>query len=184
MAGKNHVFLIATLLSLLVSSVVAHGGKQVGVTYDERSLIINGKRELLFSGSIHYPRSTPDMWPELILKAKRGGLNVIQTYVFWNIHEPEQGKFNFEGPYDLVKFIKTIGENGMFATLRLGPFIQAEWNHGGLPYWLREIPDIIFRSDNAPFKHHMEKFVTKIIDMMKEEKLFASQGGPIILSQV
>ncbi|KAJ6906384.1 beta-galactosidase 13-like [Populus alba x Populus x berolinensis] len=184
MAGKNHVFLIATLLSLLVSSVVAHGGKQVGVTYDERSLIINGKRELLFSGSIHYPRSTPDMWPELILKAKRGGLNVIQTYVFWNIHEPEQGKFNFEGPYDLVKFIKTIGENGMFATLRLGPFIQAEWNHGGLPYWLREIPDIIFRSDNAPFKHHMEKFVTKIIDMMKEEKLFASQGGPIILSQI
>ncbi|KAL3580796.1 hypothetical protein D5086_018631 [Populus alba] len=184
MAGKNHVFLIATLLSLLVSSVVAHGGKQVGVTYDERSLIINGKRELLFSGSIHYPRSTPDMWPEIILKAKRGGLNVIQTYVFWNIHEPEQGKFNFEGPYDLVKFIKTIGENGMFATLRLGPFIQAEWNHGGLPYWLREIPDIIFRSDNAPFKHHMEKFVTKIIDMMKEEKLFASQGGPIILSQI
>jgi len=61
MAGKNHVFLIATLLSLLVSSVVAHGGKQVGVTYDERSLIINGKRELLFSGSIHYPRSTPDV---------------------------------------------------------------------------------------------------------------------------
>ena len=61
MAGKKHVFLIATLLSLLVSSVVAHGGKQVGVTYDERSLIVNGKRELLFSGSIHYPRSTPDV---------------------------------------------------------------------------------------------------------------------------
>ncbi|KAJ6937152.1 hypothetical protein NC652_011729 [Populus alba x Populus x berolinensis] len=114
----------------MLSSVIAHGDKKKGVTYDGRSLIINGKRELLFSGSIHYPRSTPEMWPELIQKAKRGGLNVIQTYVFWNIHEPEQGKFNFEGPYDLVKFIKTIGENGMSATIRLGPFIQAEWNHG------------------------------------------------------
>ncbi|KAJ6409928.1 hypothetical protein OIU84_009424 [Salix udensis] len=184
-AGKNSIASLFYLSEFWLSKrVVAHGGKQVGVTYDERSLIVNGKRELLFSGSIHYPRSTPDMWPELILKAKAGGLNVIQTYVFWNIHEPEQGKFNFEGPYDLVKFLKTIGENGMYATLRLGPFIQAEWNHGGLPYWLREIPDIIFRSDNEPFKHHMEKFVTKIIDMMKEEKMFASQGGPIILSQI
>ncbi|KAF9684487.1 hypothetical protein SADUNF_Sadunf04G0123300 [Salix dunnii] len=181
---KCHVVLTATLVSLLLSSVIAHGDKKEGVTYDGRSLIINGKRELLFSGSIHYPRSTPEMWPELIQKAKRGGLNVIQTYVFWNIHEPEQGKFNFEGSYDLVKFIKTIGENGMFATIRLGPFIQAEWNHGGLPYWLREIPDIIFRSDNAPFKNQMEKFVTMIINKMKEEKLFASQGGPIVLAQI
>ncbi|KAL9354243.1 hypothetical protein Peur_052213 [Populus x canadensis] len=184
MAVKCHVLLIASLLSLLLTSVIAHGDKKKGVTYDGRSLIINGKRELLFSGSIHYPRSTPEMWPELIQKAKRGGLNVIQTYVFWNIHEPEQGKFNFEGSYDLVKFIKTIGENGMSATIRLGPFIQAEWNHGGLPYWLREIPDIIFRSDNAPFKLHMERFVTMIINKLKEEKLFASQGGPIILAQI
>ncbi|KAJ6402974.1 hypothetical protein OIU84_014979 [Salix udensis] len=181
---KCHFLLTATLVSLVLSSVIAHGDKKEGVTYDGRSLIINGKRELLFSGSIHYPRSTPEMWPELIQKAKRGGLNVIQTYVFWNIHEPEQGKFNFEGSYDLVKFIKTIGENGMFATIRLGPFIQAEWNHGGLPYWLREIPDIIFRSDNAPFKIQMEKFVTMIINKMKEEKLFASQGGPIVLAQI
>ncbi|KAG5247932.1 beta-galactosidase [Salix suchowensis] len=181
---KCHFLLTATLVSLMLSSVIAHGDKKEGVTYDGRSLIINGKRELLFSGSIHYPRSTPEMWPELIQKAKRGGLNVIQTYVFWNIHEPEQGKFNFEGSYDLVKFIKTIGENGMFATIRLGPFIQAEWNHGGLPYWLREIPDIIFRSDNAPFKIQMEKFVTMIINKMKEEKLFASQGGPIVLAQI
>ncbi|KAJ6365332.1 hypothetical protein OIU76_030161 [Salix suchowensis] len=177
---KCHFLLTATLVSLMLSSVIAHGDKKEGVTYDGRSLIINGKRELLFSGSIHYPRSTPEMWPELIQKAKRGGLNVIQTYVFWNIHEPEQGK----GSYDLVKFIKTIGENGMFATIRLGPFIQAEWNHGGLPYWLREIPDIIFRSDNAPFKIQMEKFVTMIINKMKEEKLFASQGGPIVLAQI
>ncbi|KAM5550059.1 beta-galactosidase 13 [Rosa sericea] len=159
---------------------LAHGP----VTYDARSVIINGKHELLFSGSIHYPRSSVEMWPDILKKAKQGGLNVIQTYVFWNIHEPVQGKWEFEGNYDLVKFIRLIQENGMYATLRVGPFIQAEWNHGGLPYWLREVPQITFRSDNEPYKKHMEQYVTKIMKMMKDEKLFAPQGGPIILAQI
>ncbi|GAV62903.1 Glyco_hydro_35 domain-containing protein/Gal_Lectin domain-containing protein [Cephalotus follicularis] len=177
--------LLIGLVSLLVSSTIAkQGNKTQGVVYDGRSLIINGKRELLFSGSIHYTRSTPDMWPDILSKAKHGGLNVIQTYVFWNVHEPIQGQFYFEGQYDLVKFIRMVAEHGMYVTLRVGPFIQAEWNHGGLPYWLREVPGIIFRSDNAPFKYHMKKFVKMIMDKMKEEKLFAPQGGPIILAQI
>lgn len=183
--------LLSLVFFLSLSYVNAKGNgngngvqKKQEVSYDSRSLIINGKRELLFSGSIHYTRSTPDQWPEIISKAKKGGLNVIQTYVFWNAHEPEQGKFNFEGQYDLVKYIKLIQEHGMYVTLRLGPFIQAEWNHGGLPYWLREVPDIIFRSDNEPFKHYMQKYVEMIMDMMKKEKLFAPQGGPIILAQI
>ncbi|KAF3434702.1 hypothetical protein FNV43_RR21787 [Rhamnella rubrinervis] len=177
--------LIITILSVFVSSTFGSNEKQLkGVVYDGRSLIINGKRELLFSGSIHYPRSTPDMWPDLINKAKHGGLNVIQTYVFWNVHEPIQGQYNFEGNYDLVKFIKLIGDSGMYVTLRVGPFIQAEWNHGGLPYWLREVPNIIYRSDNPPFKYHMKKYVKMIIDKMKNENLFASDGGPIILAQI
>ncbi|KAE8719129.1 Beta-galactosidase 11 [Hibiscus syriacus] len=154
------------------------------VTYDARSIIVNGKRVLLFSGAIHYPRSTPDMWPDLIQKAKRGGINTIETYVFWNGHEPVQGQFNFEGQYDLVKFIKLIHQHNMYAVLRLGPFVQAEWNNGGLPYWLREVPNIIFRSDNEPYKEHMQKFITLIVKKMKEEKLFAPQGGPIILTQI
>ncbi|XP_045803623.1 beta-galactosidase 13-like [Trifolium pratense] len=124
------------------------------------------------------------MWPDILEKARHGGLNVIQTYVFWNVHEPEQGKFNFEGNYDLVKFIRLVQQKGMYVTLRVGPFIQAEWNHGGLPYWLREVPGIIFRTDNEPYKKHMKAFVGKIIQMMKDEKLFAPQGGPIILAQI
>ncbi|KAL1190208.1 Beta-galactosidase 14 [Cardamine amara subsp. amara] len=185
-------YLIAILLVVSVCSKASHGGgeddneqkKKKGVTYDGTSLIINGKRQLLFSGSIHYPRSTPEMWPSIIEKARIGGLNTIQTYVFWNVHEPEQGKYDFEGRLDLVKFIKLIHEKGLYVTLRLGPFIQAEWNHGGIPYWLREVPEVYFRTDNEPFKEHTERYVRKILGMMKEEKLFASQGGPIILGQI
>ncbi|XP_009605185.1 beta-galactosidase 13 [Nicotiana tabacum] len=170
------------LLSLLVSSAI--GEKTKGVTYDGRSMIVNGERELLFSGSIHYPRMPPEMWPDIIRKAKEGGLNLIQTYVFWNIHEPVQGQFNFEGNYDVVKFIKTIGEQGLYVTLRIGPYIEAEWNQGGFPYWLREVPNITFRSYNEPFIHHMKKYSEMVIDLMKKEKLFAPQGGPIIMAQI
>ncbi|XP_075648009.1 beta-galactosidase 16-like [Castanea sativa] len=154
------------------------------VTYDGRSLIINGQREMLFSGSIHYPRSTPEMWPSLIAKAKEGGLGVIQTYVFWNLHEPQRGQYDFNGRRDLVKFIKEIHAHGLYACLRIGPFIESEWSYGGLPLWLHDIPGIVYRSDNEPFKLHMKRFTKKIVDMMKSEKLYASQGGPIILSQI
>ncbi|KAJ3692809.1 hypothetical protein LUZ60_011904 [Juncus effusus] len=187
MEKTKRVIPVLILLGLIANFTFATeellaGGS--GVTYDGRSLIIDGRRELLFSGSIHYPRSTPEMWPDLLNKARQGGLNAISTYVFWNIHEPTPGQYNFEGSCDLAKFIKLVQKNGMYAILRIGPFIQAEWNHGGLPFWLREVDGITFRTNNDQFKFHMERFVKKVIDVMKEEKLFASQGGPIILAQI
>ncbi|XP_057966485.1 beta-galactosidase 11-like [Malania oleifera] len=185
MAASSHAILLSFIFLQLASSVLSHDGMaKKTVTYDGRSLMVDGRRELLFSGSIHYPRSTPEMWPDLLKKAKQGGLNVIQTYVFWNLHEPVQGQFNFEGNNDLVKFIRLIGEHDMYVTLRVGPFIEAEWNHGGFPYWLREVKNITFRADNEPFKYHMKKFTKMIIQKMKDEKLFAPQGGPIILAQI
>ncbi|KAH6800010.1 beta-galactosidase 16, partial [Perilla frutescens var. hirtella] len=154
------------------------------VTYDGRSLIVNGQRKLLFSGSIHYPRSTPDMWPSLISQAKLGGLDVIETYVFWNLHEPQPGQYYFSGRRDIVRFIKEVQSQGLYVCLRIGPFIEGEWSYGGLPFWLHDIPDMVYRSDNEPFKFYMQNFTTKIVDLMKSEKLYASQGGPIILSQI
>ncbi|GFQ04066.1 beta-galactosidase 8 [Phtheirospermum japonicum] len=158
------------------------------VTYDHRALVIDGKRRVLVSGSIHYPRSTPQMWPDLIQKSKDGGLDVIETYVFWNLHEPVQGQgfwqYDFEGNKDLVKFMKLVNDAGLFAHLRIGPYVCAEWNYGGFPLWLHSIPGIVLRTDNEPFKAEMQRFTAKIVDMMKQENLYASQGGPIILSQI
>uniref|UniRef100_A0A2N9IXM3 Beta-galactosidase n=1 Tax=Fagus sylvatica TaxID=28930 RepID=A0A2N9IXM3_FAGSY len=151
------------------------------VTYDRKALVINGQRRILFSGSIHYPRSTPQMWESLIQKAKDGGLDAIDTYVFWNVHEPSPGNV---GRYDLVRFIKTVQKAGLYVHLRIGPYVCAEWNFGGFPVWLKYVPGISFRTDNEPFKLAMQKFTQKIVQMMKDEHLFESQGGPIILSQI
>ncbi|KAL9660812.1 hypothetical protein QQ045_025630 [Rhodiola kirilowii] len=154
------------------------------VSYDHQAIIINGRRRILISGSIHYPRSTPEMWPDLIKKTKDGGLDVIQTYVFWNGHEPSPGKYYFEDRYDLVKFIKIIQQHGLYVHLRIGPYICGEWNFGGFPVWLKYVPGIEFRTDNEPFKANMQRFTEKIVSMMKAEKLFETQGGPIIMSQI
>ncbi|XP_023638216.1 beta-galactosidase 2 [Capsella rubella] len=171
------------LLAILCFSSLVYSTEAV-VTYDQKSLIINGQRRILLSGSIHYPRSTPEMWPDLLRKAKEGGLDVIQTYVFWNGHEPSPGNYYFEDRFDLVKFTKLVHQAGLYLDLRIGPYVCAEWNFGGFPVWLKYVPGIVFRTDNGPFKIAMQKFTKKIVDMMKAEKLFQTQGGPIILSQI
>ncbi|XP_044478740.1 beta-galactosidase 9-like isoform X1 [Mangifera indica] len=148
------------------------------------AIIIDGRRRMLISAGIHYPRATPQMWPDLIAKSKEGGADVIQTYVFWNAHEPIRGQYNFEGRNDIVKFVKLVGSSGLYLHLRIGPYVCAEWNFGGFPVWLRDIPGIEFRTDNAPFKEEMQRFVKKIVDLMREEKLFSWQGGPIIMLQI
>ncbi|KAL4650070.1 hypothetical protein ACB092_01G060500 [Castanea dentata] len=173
-------------LLILLLMVLYHGSEltQCSVTYDKKAILINGQRRILISGSIHYPRSTPEMWEDLIQKAKDGGLDVIDTYVFWNVHEPSPGNYNFEGRNDLVRFIKTVQKVGLYAHLRIGPYVCAEWNFGGFPVWLKYVPGMSFRTDNEPFKTAMQGFTQKIVQMMKNERLFASQGGPIILSQI
>ncbi|KAI6691766.1 hypothetical protein NL676_019476 [Syzygium grande] len=175
---------LVALMVVLVTGLWREGVRGGEVTYDGRSLLIDGQRQILFSGSIHYPRSTPQMWPDLISKAKEGGVDVIQTYVFWNLHEPQPGQYDFSGRYDLVRFIKEIQAQGLYACLRIGPFIESEWTYGGFPFWLHDVPGITFRTNNEPFKFYMQNFTTKIVNLMKSEGLYASQGGPIILSQI
>ncbi|GJM92400.1 hypothetical protein PR202_ga08874 [Eleusine coracana subsp. coracana] len=168
------------LLLLLLPPLAA----AANVTYDHRSLIIDGRRRLLISTSIHYPRSVPAMWPKLVADAKDGGADCIETYVFWNGHEIAPGKYYFEDRFDLVRFAKVVEDAGLYLMLRIGPFVAAEWNFGGVPVWLHYVPGTVFRTNNEPFKRHMKNFTTYIVDMMKKERLFASQGGNIILAQI
>ncbi|MQL87725.1 hypothetical protein Taro_020275 [Colocasia esculenta] len=187
--GKEELGASATMglifAALVVALSIAGGVEATDVSHDGRALIINGEHRIILSGSIHYPRSTPEvMWPDLIRKGKEGGLDAIETYVFWNAHEPQLGKYNFEGNLDLVRFIKEVQNAGLYAILRIGPYVCAEWDYGGFPAWLRAIPGLEMRTDNQPFKDEMQKFTTLIVDMMKEEMLLAPQGGPIILAQI
>ncbi|KAF3670689.1 putative ADP-ribosylation factor GTPase-activating protein AGD5-like, partial [Capsicum annuum] len=119
--------------------LVFERGASTTVTYDHKALVIDGERRILQSGSVHYPRTTPEIWPEIFRKAKEGGLDVIESYVFWNYHEPVKGEYYFKGRFDLVRFVKTVQEAGLYVHLRIGPYACAEWNYGGFPMWLHFI---------------------------------------------
>ncbi|XP_054819914.1 beta-galactosidase 15-like [Prosopis cineraria] len=177
MASQKILFCLSLLSLLLVANAL-------NVSHDGRAIIIDGQRRVLISGSIHYPRSTPQMWPDLIEKAKEGGVNTIETYVFWNAHEPVRRQYDFSGNNDLVRFLKTIHEAGLYAILRIGPYVCAEWNYGGFPVWLHNLPGIEMRTANNVFMNEMQNFTTLIINKISEEKLLASQGGPIIIAQI
>ena len=174
----TEVLVIASLACLYTSSLGAN------ISYDSNAIIINGERRIILSGAIHYPRSTVEMWPDIIQKAKDGGLDAIESYVFWDRHEPQRRKYDFSGNLDFVKFFKLVQEAGLYAVLRIGPYVCAEWTYGGFPLWLHNLPGVQLRTDNEVYKNEMQTFTTKIVNMCKEASLFASQGGPIIIAQI
>ncbi|XP_020209137.1 probable UDP-N-acetylglucosamine--peptide N-acetylglucosaminyltransferase SPINDLY isoform X3 [Cajanus cajan] len=92
-----------------------------------------------------------EMWPDLIKKAKEGGLDAIETYVFWNAHEPVRRQYDFTGNNDLIRFLKTIQDEGLFAVLRIGPYVCAEWDYGGIPVWVHNLPGVEIRTANKVY---------------------------------
>ncbi|KAI4379584.1 hypothetical protein MLD38_005862 [Melastoma candidum] len=181
MAMSHSQLLLFLAAILLLSQCPAYA---TDVSHDGRAITIDGKRRILLSGSIHYARSTAEMWPDLIKKAKDGGVDAIETYVFWNLHEPVRRQYDFSGNNDLIRFIKTIQSEGLYSVLRIGPYVCAEWNYGGFPVWLHNMPGIELRTANDVFMNEMQNFTSLIVNMVKQENLFASQGGPIILAQI
>jgi hypothetical protein len=152
------------------------------IEYDNRAITVDGKRQLILGGSIHYPRSTPEMWPRLFDLCRRAGLNAVETYVFWNLHERRRGQLDFTGRLDLPRFCRLAQEHGLNVILRIGPYICAETNYGGFPAWLRDVPGIAMRTWNEPFMREMERWVRVLCKCI--EPMFATRGGPVILSQL
>ncbi|KAJ3142024.1 Beta-galactosidase 6 [Irineochytrium annulatum] len=153
------------------------------VTYDHRSLIINGERAMLIVGTIHYPRSTPTMWRQLLRRSKEAGINTIDTYVFWNVHEEEEGVYDFETEEkNMNLFLQIAQEEGLYIVLRIGPYVCAEWNFGGFPTWLLEKKDMELRSYSKTYMESMEIFVRKTLEVV--DHLLFTNGGPIIIVQI
>ncbi|KAF5941962.1 hypothetical protein HYC85_019604 [Camellia sinensis] len=163
---------LAFALTLHIAVIAGEFFKPFNVTYDHRALIIDGKRRMLNSAGIHYPAPLL-RWGQMSSKLIHFGMDMNQS-------EDRCGR------YDLVKFVKLVGSSGLYLHLRIGPYVCAEWNFGshlpysdytssGFPVWLRDMPGIVFRTDNAPFKDEMQRFVRKIVDLMREEMLFSWQ---------
>ena len=152
------------------------------VVIENGKIIIDGKAEQIISGAIHYFRVLPELWEDRLLKAKQCGLNTIETYMCWNLHEPQEGIFNYDGLLDFEKFIKTAEDLGLWVIVRPGPYICAEWDNGGLPSWLMNKEALRLRCVNKAFLNTLEPFLNEILPRL--EKLQYTENGPIIALQV
>ncbi|MBQ8557013.1 MAG: beta-galactosidase, partial [Clostridia bacterium] len=143
---------------------------------------LNGEKFQVISGSIHYFRVVPEYWRDRLLKLKGMGCNTVETYIPWNFHEPRRGEFNFAGDHDVVKFIQTAQELGLYVIIRPSPYICAEWEFGGFPAWLLAQDGMRFRCNYEPY---MKEFLAYFDELLPRlAPLQITHGGPIIMMQV
>jgi len=151
-------------------------------TTQDNHFLYNGEPIRILSGAIHYFRVVPEYWKDRLIKLKACGLNTVETYVPWNMHEPEPGRFDFEGIADLVGFIALAGELGLHVIVRPSPYICAEWEFGGLPAWLLADPGMRLRCAHQPYLDRVDAYYDVLLP--KLVPLLCTNGGPIIAMQI
>lgn len=148
----------------------------------KETFYLNGEPFQIISGAIHYFRVVPEYWLDRLEKLKAMGCNTVETYLPWNIHEPKKGEFCFEGILDVVRFVETAQQLGLWVILRPTPYICAEWEFGGLPAWLLAEEGMKFRVSYPPFLQHVADYYDVVLE--KIVPLQINHGGPVILMQV
>lgn len=142
---------------------------------------IAGKPVIPVMGEFHYSRYPAEQWEEEILKMKAGGINVIPTYVFWSIHEEQEGKFRWDGNRDLRRFLQLCGKHGMDVIIRIGPWCHGEIRSGGFPDWLFA-KTLEVRSNDPEYLKYVRRLYGEIARQM--EGLYYKDGGPVIGCQL
>ncbi|XP_077619826.1 beta-galactosidase-1-like protein 3 isoform X2 [Crocuta crocuta] len=168
-----------TPLKLMDRSVGLQTESRVG---SKPYFTLGGHKFLIFGGSIHYFRVPKEYWRDRLLKLKACGFNTLTTYVPWNLHEPQRGKFDFSGNLDLEAFVLMAAEIGLWVVLRPGPYICSEIDLGGLPSWLLQDPEMILRTTYKGFVEAVNKYFDHLISRIVP--LQYCKRGPIIAVQV
>jgi beta-galactosidase len=149
---------------------------------DKDTFMDNGKPVRLLSGAMHYFRIIPEYWRDRLLKLKACGLNTVETYIAWNVHEPKEGEFRFDGMADVCAYIELAGSLGLHVIVRPSPYICAEFEFGGLPAWLLADSDMQLRCSHPAFLRKVDAYYDTLIPRLLP--LLSTNGGPIIAVQI
>jgi beta-galactosidase len=169
-------------LGLAISLHLRATAAQHSIGVEHGQFVINGRSLQIISGSMHYARIPRAYWRDRLQKARAMGLNTITTYVFWNLHEPKPGVYDFRGQLDVAEFIREAQQEGLHVILRPGPYICSEWDLGGLPAWLLADPNMKLRSPDESFLVPAAKWMKRLGRELAP--LQFARGGPIIAVQV
>ena len=174
---KKVRLLLTTLL--VVFPLFLHAGD---FTVGNKTFLLNGQPFIVKAAEVHYPRIPRPYWEHRIQMCKALGMNTLCIYVFWNLHEPREGVFDFTGNSDVAEFCRLAQKNGMYVIVRPGPYVCAEWEMGGLPWWLLKKKDIRLREQDPYFMERVRIFEEKVGEQLAP--LTIQNGGPIIMVQV
>ena len=144
--------------------------------------LLRGEEFRLYSGAVHYFRTTPEDWEDRLRKLKACGFNTVETYVCWNWHEPKPGAFDFAGMLDIVRFLELARSLGLWAIVRPGPYICSEWDLGGLPAWLLKDPRMRLRCAYPPYLERVTIFYERLLPLLAPLQI--TRGGNVLLVQV
>ena len=172
---------LAALLMAAPATMQA-AGKPGTFTTGDKTFLLNGKPFVVKAAEVHYPRIPRPYWEHRIQMCKALGMNTVCIYVFWNIHEQKEGQFDFTGNNDVAEFCRIAQKNGMYVIVRPGPYVCAEWEMGGLPWWLLKKKDIKLRERDPYFMERVKIFEQKVGEQLAP--LTIQKGGPIIMIQV
>jgi Beta-galactosidase len=142
----------------------------------------NEKPVKIISGGIHYFRIVPEYWRDRLEKLRAMGCNTVETYIPWNIHEPNKGEFKFDGVLNIERFVRLAAELGLWVIIRPSPYICAEWEFGGLPAWLLAEDGMRLRANYEPFLSHVRDYYKELFKILSP--LQFSNGGPVIMMQL
>lgn len=151
-------------------------------TVGEGTFLLDGEPFIVKAAELHYPRIPKEYWEHRIQMCKALGMNTICIYIFWNFHEQEEGVFDFTGQADVAEFCRLAQANGMYVIVRPGPYVCAEWEMGGLPWWILKKKDIALRERDPYFMERVRIFEEKVGEQLAP--LTIQNGGPIIMVQV
>lgn len=163
-------------------SVSARDEKTHTFSQGEGTFLLDGKPFIVKAAELHYARIPREYWDHRIKMCKALGMNTICAYVFWNYHEPKQGQWDFSGNHDLAAFVEQCKKNDMWVIVRPGPYVCAEWEMGGLPWWLLKDRSIKLRTLDEKFMKPAIAFENKVAEVLAPYRL--ENGGNIIMVQV
>ena len=179
------LFLTSFMAALLMATLPINGfaaNKSGTFTTGDKTFLLNGQPFIVKAAEVHYPRIPRPYWEHRIKMCKSLGMNAVCIYIFWNIHEQREGQFDFTGNNDVAEFCRLAQKNGLYVIVRPGPYVCAEWEMGGLPWWLVKKKDIRLRERDPYFMERVNIFDEKVGEQLKP--LTIQNGGPIIMIQV
>jgi beta-galactosidase len=151
-------------------------------TFSDNAFLLDGKPFQIISGEMHYTRVPREAWRQRMKMAKAMGLNTIGTYVFWNDNEPQKGHYDFTGNNDIAEFVKIAKEEGLWVILRPSPYVCAEWEFGGYPYWLEKEEGLQVRSKEPKYLEAYHKYIMQVGKQLAP--LQVNHGGNILMVQI